>query len=90
MSRRRGNFDYNYPKVIAFLDKHDLEYVEYNDGQHLRILSPTKIVDLWPSRMTYHVIASEDVIGSKEGDYSRLNFTFDEHQLAVVLNVIDN
>jgi hypothetical protein len=60
MARKpRGNFERNYPRVIKYLEDHDIDYMEYNGGQHLRILGPVSLVDLWPSRMVYHVIESE-------------------------------
>lgn len=56
---RKGYFEHNYPHVINYLDSENIEYVEYNGGQQLRILGATRLVDLWPSRMKYHIIASE-------------------------------
>jgi hypothetical protein len=74
-----GHFDYNYPRVIKFLKENDVDYHEFANGQHLRVLAPSKIVDVWPSRMTYHIVTSEDVIfKSKDEGYKRLNFWFDE------------
>jgi hypothetical protein len=60
MSKRRGNFEHNYPLVIKYLKDNEIEYVEYSGGQHLRIMGDVALVDLWPSRMTYHIVQSED------------------------------
>lgn len=60
MSRRRGNFDYNYPRLKAYLEKHGYPFCEYNNGQHFKILGPTAAVELWPSTMKYRIIESEE------------------------------
>lgn len=83
MSRAKGNFDYNYPKVIKWLNDNDYEFTEYADGQHLKILGPVAYIELWPSRMTYHVIASET---ASDNRYERLSFYFNEEELERVLN----
>jgi hypothetical protein len=60
MSRKRGNFDFNYPRVIKFLRDNRIDYIEYAGGQHLKILGAISAIDLWPSKMTAHVIMSEE------------------------------
>jgi hypothetical protein len=82
----RGNFEYNYPKVIKYLKDNDIEFIEYSNGQHLRIMGDVSLVDLWPSRMTYHVIDSENVITSEDSGYSRLDIYFNPEQLGKILN----
>lgn len=84
MGRRKGNFEYNYPKVIKFLNDNDIEYIEYADGQHLRIMGDVSLVDLWASRMTYHVIQSEET--TIANNYARLSFSFQEDELRNLLN----
>ncbi len=82
MSKRPSNYGYNYSRVIDWLDKNEIEYIEYNGGQHLRILGDVSLVDLWPSRMTCHIIESE----SSQAGYKRLDFKFNPKQLEAVLN----
>lgn len=83
MSRKRGNFDHNYPLVVKFLKDNDIDFVEYNGGQHLKIMGATRYIELWPSRMTYHVIMSE---GAASNEYSRLSYFFKEDELDGLLN----
>jgi hypothetical protein len=78
----RGNFDHNYPLVIKYLEDHDIPYEEYNAGQHLRIIGPTALVDLWPSRMKYHILQTENV---DPNAYLQLNISFDEKELERIL-----
>lgn len=84
MSKRRGNFEHNYPLTIKYLKDNKIEYIEYAEGQHLRIMGDVSLVDLWPSRMTYHIVESENPY--KPSEYSRLDFCFNEAQLERVLN----
>lgn len=83
MSRRRGNWGYNYPLVIEFLKKNGYEYAEFNDGQHIKILTPTQQIEVWPSRMTYHIIESETQPTSKR--WPRLNIVFDREAFRKLL-----
>lgn len=78
---RKGNFYHNAPIIHRFLKDNDIPYQEFAGGQHLRIMGATKLVDLWPSRMTYHVIEAEDVISSEEMGYPKLKFNCDVKQL---------
>jgi hypothetical protein len=83
VSKRRGNFYHNYPLVIKYLTDNKIAYAEYANGQHLKILGDTTIIDLWPSRMTYHIIRSEEP--HRPNEYSRLSFSFDELELDRIL-----
>jgi hypothetical protein len=83
MSKRRGNFDHNYPLVINYLKANDIEYIEYAGGQHLRIMGDVALVDLWPSRMTYHIIESEEA--HRVNEYKRLSLNFDSKELTKIL-----
>lgn len=84
MARNRGNWDVNYPDVIRYLEANEIPYEEFSDGQHLRIYGAVSQIDLWPSRMTYHVIKSERPVRADE--YPRLGFYFDEKKLDTLLN----
>lgn len=79
MSRNKGNFEYNYPRVIKYLKKNGYEYTEHNFGQHIKIMGDTQMIELWPSRMIYHVLESEGPV--RDRDYPRLSFWFDEAEL---------
>lgn len=83
MAKRRGNWYENYPKVMKYLEKRGLEYVEYSDGQHLKIFGEVAAIDLWPSRMVYHVIESELPATDK---YPSLGFNYREKELDILLN----
>ncbi len=78
----KGNFDYNYPKVIDFLKNNGYEYHEFNDGQHLKIFGDACLIDLWPSRMKYHIIQTE---GVDPNDYLSMNIYFSKKQLKKLL-----
>jgi len=82
MSRKKGNWHYNYPKLIEYLVTNELDYWESIDHQHFKIFGPTKAIELWPSRMTYHFLQAE------EGDnnrYNRLSINFNEKELETIL-----
>jgi hypothetical protein len=83
MSKRKGNFEHNYPLVVKYLNDNDVEYIEYANGQHLRIMGDVALVDLWPSRMTYHIVESEEA--HRVNEYKRLSFNFDSKELARIL-----
>lgn len=78
MSKRK-----NYPKVVAYLEAHNIPFEAYNGGQHLKIAGPTAQVQLWPSRMTYHIMQSENPTDNNK--YGRLSLHFDEHELKEIL-----
>ena len=83
MSKKGGNFEYNYPKVIKYLKDNDIEFFEYNGGHHIKILGGTSLIDLWPSKMKYHVIGSE---GPSTTGYYQLSSYFEEKELDEILN----
>lgn len=74
----KGNFYHNYPKVIKFLEDNDVTYHQFDaEGQHLRIMGHTAIIDFWPSRMKYHIVESED---AKRTGYYSLSYYFNEKE----------
>lgn len=79
----RGNFDHNYPIIIEWLKKNGLEWSEFSGGQHLKILGITTAIELWPSRMTYHVLTSEH---PETTEYLRLSWNVDLKELDKLLN----
>ena len=72
----------NYKDLEAYLAREDIEY-EKLSPHHYRILGPSAIVDVWPGRMTCHVIQTEAVDPNR---YFRLKYHFNEKQLTAVLN----
>lgn len=80
----KGNWSYNYPKVIKFLEDNGYEYHQCDEhGQHLKVMGATTIIDLWPSRMVYHIIRSEKA--HCVNDYPRLSYYFNKDELRKVL-----
>lgn len=72
----------NYRLLEDWLEKNDIEYHKLNDHQY-RILGEVAIVDVWPARMTCHVIQTEAVDPNR---YFRLAYNFKGKQLKAVLN----
>lgn len=77
----KGNLA-NYAKLEKFLADKDYEYENLTEHQY-RILGPVAIVDIWPARMTVHVLQTESVDPNR---YFRLNYHFNEDQVEAVLN----
>lgn len=78
-----GNFDHNYPIIIKWLRKNGIEYSKFNHGYHFKILGATTAIELWPSRMTYHVLMSEH---PETTEYLRLSWNVDLKELDKLLN----
>ena len=77
----KGNFE-NYHRLEKYLADNDIEY-EKLSPHHYRILGNVAIVDVWPSRMTVHVIQTESVDPNR---YFRLSYNFNPKELDNVLN----
>ena len=71
----------NYKNLEKWLDDNDIEYHKLNEHQY-RVLGDVAIVDVWPARMTVHVIATEGVDPNR---YFRLDYNFNSSQLKAVL-----
>lgn len=84
MARSKSNHAHNYPRVIKYLEDKHIDYWQSDDHQHLKILGPRTQLELWPSRMTYHVIESEVEILSTNR-YYRLSFYFNDKELEELL-----
>lgn len=72
----------NYKAVEKWLEDNDIEYVKVNEHQY-RIMGDLAMVDLWPARMTVHVIATESVDPNR---YFRINYNFKPRQLKDILD----
>jgi hypothetical protein len=86
MAKKKSNFDYNYPRLIKYLEKNGLYYEEFNSGLHLRVYGAIQATDIWPGRMTYHIIRSEEAVPTKYEGYNTLDFVFNEEQVDKLLN----
>lgn len=73
----------NYKALEDWLVSHDYEYHIFGDGHQYRILGPVTIVDVWPARMTIHVVKTEAVDPDK---YFKLDYDFNGDQLEKILN----
>lgn len=72
----------NYPALEKYLNSNEIEFEKLSE-HHYRILGPVAIVDVWPARMTVHVLQTESVDPNK---YFRLSYHFKEEELDKVLN----
>ena len=77
----KANYE-NYDKLEKYLSKNGIEYTKFSP-HHYRILGDIAIVDVWPARMTVHVIETESIDPNR---YFRLSYNFNEKQLSKVLN----
>lgn len=71
----------NHRLLSEWLDENEIEY-EKLSVEHYRILGPISIVDVWPSRMTVHVVQTESVDPNR---YFRLSYRFNPEEMADVL-----
>lgn len=71
----------NCGDMEQWLDDNGIEY-EQLSPHHYRILGEVAIVDVWPSRMTVHVIQTESVDPNR---YFRMSPRFDGDELRRVL-----
>ena len=84
MSKKPSNFWVNQPALIKLLKEMEFPYEELSK-YHFRIMGGIHIIDLWPSRMTYHLHAGE-VVSAKEPYYkSQLDFEFNKQQVKKLL-----
>lgn len=71
----------NYGLLEQYLAKNEIEY-EKLSPHHYRILGDCAIVDVWPARMTVHIIQTESV---DPGRYFRLSYNFNANELENIL-----
>lgn len=71
----------NYGALEKWLKDNDIEYHILNPHQY-RVLGSVAMVDVWPARMTVHIIATEGVDPNR---YFRLSYHFDGEELRKVL-----
>lgn len=72
----------NYQALEKYLNDNEIEYEKLSPHQY-RILGDVAIVDVWPARMTCHVIQTESVDPNR---YFRLSYHFNAKELDKVLN----
>jgi hypothetical protein len=71
----------NYEALDKFLADNEIEYEKLSPHQY-RILGDAAIVDVWPARMTVHIIQTESVDPNR---YFKLDYYFNGEQLQKVL-----
>ena len=72
----------NYKAVEKWLYVNEIEYVKVNEHQY-RIMGDVALVDLWPARMTVHVVATEAVDPNR---YFKIDYNFNPSQLKAILD----
>lgn len=82
----KSNFYHNYPLLTEWLHAEGLDYEEFSAGQHLRVYGAMRQVDIWPGRMTYHILNSEDLPHSSYNGWNQLNRDFDPQEVNHILN----
>lgn len=81
----RGNLN-NYHALETWLHNNDIDYHKLNEHQY-RIFGDAAMVDVWPARMTVHVLHTE---GIDPGRYFRLSYVFDGDELKQYLDGANN
>lgn len=72
----------NYSRLEAWLEENNIEYSLLSPHQY-RILGEVALVDVWPARMTVHVLQTESVDPNR---YFRMSYEFHGKELERVLN----
>lgn len=84
MSRKKPEWlEENVPKLLEYCEKEGFTVVKINMYQY-RVAGATSLVDVWPSRMKVHIIASEKPLFVN--DYRQLSSRFNEEELDRILN----
>lgn len=80
MGKKRSAFDTNLPELIKFCEANGYEY-ERPDPYQFRIYGATHVIDIWPSRMTYHRVKGEVIKAHEPYPRGELDFHFNEAQV---------
>lgn len=64
--------------VRHWLTEQGYDWHEFNNGAHFRILGPVAVVDLWPGKMTAHIVMTE---GTDHNRYFSLSYNFRQEEL---------
>lgn len=74
MSRKKPKWlDVNLPNIMRYCEDNNFTIVKINEYQY-RIAGATSLIDVWPSRMKVHIIASENPV--YVNDYRQLSNIF--------------
>lgn len=82
MSRKPENLKENTDKLLEYCNRNDFLVVKINKYQY-RVAASASLVDVWPSRMKIHIIASENPV--LVNDYRQLSSNFMADDLDEVL-----
>lgn len=83
----KSNYEFNKPRLVKFLRNKGYVYTILDEYEHhFRIRGDTALVDVWPSRMKYHVVESEY---PDDGRYKDLNYYFSPKELEQLLTRSD-
>lgn len=72
----------NYKKLEQILKKNGIDFYKLNYHQY-RIFGPVALVDIWPARMSVHILKTEGVDPDR---YFRLDYHINEKQVLAILN----
>lgn len=84
MAKRKSNHHINYPALKELLEEMELPYEEFSK-HHFRIMGATHIIDIWPSRMTYHLHAGESIKSQEPYYRGELDMQFNKEQVIKLL-----
>ncbi len=83
MARKKPeNLKANVKALLEYCNANSYEVHQFNKYQ-FRVMGDTAMIDVWPSRMKVHVIASE--YPEKVNDYRTLSFNLDTSELDELL-----
>lgn len=85
MSRKKPeNFDNNLRDLIALCEELGFEYAR-PDRYQFRVWAATHVIDIWPSRMTYHRVKGESIKAIEPYERGELDFYFNKEQVKKLL-----
>lgn len=82
--KKPENFEYNRKALLAYCDERGYECHQFDNQYQFRVMGDTAMIDVWPSRMKVHVIASE--YPELTNDYRQLSFELSPSELDDLLN----
>lgn len=82
--KRPENFANNKRDLIALCDELGFEY-GFPDTYQMRIWGATHVIDIWPSRMTFHRVRGETIRAVEPYPRGELDFNFNREQVKKLL-----
>lgn len=85
MSKKPSNYKHNLANLIFLCSEkgYECDFVD-PDCQQMRVFAATHVIDIWPSRMTYHRVMGE-TMQAKEPYHHELNWQFDRREVEELL-----